>query len=177
MFLTARNLGARVGAPAFEEAALAAQCAAAERMVSAHCRQAFGCQTFDERYDGDRLDIVLKNSPVHAILSIEDCEFIPGRRLLTTEYELNPRSGIVTREGGFLPGTGRWRIHYEAGLDPVPPAIEEAAYRVAEALWHQRARDPSVTQQGIGEVSLSFRDPFADSTTSKLLRPYVRADI
>jgi hypothetical protein len=60
-------------------------------------------------------------------------------------------------EWAWLGGTRAWRVAYQAGYDPVPPAVIEAAALWAAELFYLTARDPALQHQAVtGAVSQSW---------------------
>ncbi|MFQ3593133.1 MAG: hypothetical protein SNJ82_08085, partial [Gemmataceae bacterium] len=94
------------------------------------------------------------------------------------EYRWHPAGWLeASSDWAWLGGTNAWRVAYQAGYDPPPPAVVEAAALWAAELFYLTARDPALQQQTLsGSLSQTWSSgtPTPPTRVAALLDPFRR---
>ncbi len=117
----------------------------------------------------------LARLPVTSITNVT----LNGEPLDPTLYNIESHAGLLIRVTDGL--SRRWEarsvvtVQYQAGFDPLPADLQQAALTLIGAEWAARGRDPGLKSIGIGSINLAYFTPdAAPSVTSvaHLLDPY-----
>ena len=94
------------------------------------------------------------------------------------DYRWHPAGWLeAPREGAWWGGANAWRVAYQAGYDPPPPAVIEAAALWAAELFFLTARDPALQQQALSGSLAQHWWPGTGTPPPRvaaLLQPYRR---
>lgn len=91
-----------------------------------------------------------------------------------TDYELEPRIGVLTRPLGWPGGASAYRVVYSAGYATIPDDVQEACAQIVAQLFWQTRRDPGLAQETI--LAAVSRRPTDDwpASARMLISPYRR---
>lgn len=106
--------------------------------------------------------LFLSRKPIVQVLSVTE-----GTQVLvvTDDYEQDSERSLARKQNGCLSwwASGKTVVSYKAGYATVPPGLKELAAKLANALFAERGRDPSLGSYEIpGVISESFRYGKAD---------------
>lgn len=132
----------------------------ASEEVALMCNRNFAHETITERFDDmsglNPPRLYLSYAPVIAITSVVD----NGDTLLTSDYTINRRDGIISMEGGW---TGPVEITYEGGYDlpfQAPPGLGQAAMLLTKEAYYSNIRgDSSIRSISHKESRVMYFDP------------------
>jgi hypothetical protein len=163
----------------------------ASDVISAECRRKFGEETVNEsfrlpyNFDGP---LQLARKPVSAVASVTE----NGTLLtVTTDYEFDPATGLVTRLSGDTPICWPWGkvvVIYTGGyalIDALPFGIERACIQLVKHYRSGASRDPMLKAESTDIPGvISQRDEFwvggiggsgqLPTEVSSLIAPYRR---
>ena len=151
-----------------------------------HCHRTLVSETVREtlRPRSRETFLNLDRYPVTNVASVTES----GAVLTATDYELDPRPGILARLDGD--DYGHWErpavIQYTGGFTDIPADLKGAVIEIALSSWHGRDRDPLVKREAVpdvgsveyttGDAAASGRTALPVTAVSKL-RPYVRLTV
>lgn len=141
-----------------EDAKLAIWITQASRAIATHCSRVFGAETVSEQF---RLDsavdkLILGRFPVISVTTVTEDEDDP--LVVTTDYETDPVSGLLTRLSDDTPITwsaSKIVVAYQAGyelLDGLPEDVQRACVSMVKNFRSQAKRDPMAKRIEIPDV-------------------------
>jgi hypothetical protein len=141
-----------------------------------------GTQFTETHYDAAGRLLVLRQSPVIDVLSIERVTWTMVSPLLAAQYAVDPDTGIVRLVDGTL-FAGDYRVTYTAGYVNTPSAITQAILIVAAHLVETQ-RVPGANRPGFGAygqpetASMPLGVGYAiPNRAQELLQPYLRQPV
>lgn len=148
-----------------QDSNIALQLRSASEAIMAHCGRTFHTETVEEilRFPARQTgQITLERWPVQSLVSIVEDEVT----LVATDYELDFRSGLLTRLSGNTPIA--WGSHvvvtYSAGYVQIPAGVKEATMLLVKAMQESLERDVGVKSErfeGVAQVSFFSASPDA----------------
>ena len=181
------DLKAALGITGFtEDAALEAAITFHSKIIADYCNRRFGLAEALETFTFDRYEVL----PVRQALTlslypvVEISEFSPVGA--GGEYGLDPASGRLWSEGGYL--QGEVSVAYIGGYDLPEQAPSRLAMAVIHAVNEGRvsgSRDPSIREVQHGDTRISYftsattsaSSGFLSATVLDLIKPYRRLHV
>jgi hypothetical protein len=115
-------------------------------------------RSITETYDGGRGEIVLRQTPVVSVTSINEA----GVVLSASDYVVNTSTGILYRGSGisswwFAWGRQNIAVTYVAGYTNPPPVVRKVALNTVQGMWQesQQAFHPGLEQFADSAVQTS----------------------
>lgn len=125
-------------------------CIVATDAVERDLGRAIARRTVTETYDGGRGEIVLRQTPVVSVTSINEA----GTVLSASDYVLNTSTGILYRGSGisswwFAWGRQNITVTYVAGYTNPPPVVRKVALNVVQEMWQVSQQAPHTLLEDI----------------------------
>jgi hypothetical protein len=166
------------------DAFLTAMIEAVSVQIEAYCGTVIKRRTVTERITLDVVSrsLILRHAPAASLTSLS----YDGAALVVGDFRLAKDTAMLRRidGSGFEVGADYVAV-YEAGYDPIPPAIEQAANALLKAALENAQRAEGVQQEQVPDVgSITYAPPGSvlfegmngvrvPSAVANLLAPYV----
>ena len=141
-----------------EDDALSRLIERASDVIARECNRVFARETVREQFRPDCRsdDLLLSRWPVVAIVTVTE----NGTQLDTSEFEINQRTGVLTRLRGDRPSPwplrGKIVVEYSAGFElpnGAPETLQQACTQLVKSYYVGSDRDPMMRSEAVEQLS------------------------